>query len=211
MESIPLNPDSELSDRLNPEGLPVLGFIGSLYRYEGVSWLVRAVAELRRRGSAFKLIILGRGEDAAAIRQAIQETGSDGYVLYLGQVAHDQVQRYYSIIDIVVYPRHSIRLTELVTPLKPLEAMAQGKAVMGSSVGGIRELVEDERTGLLFEPGNIDHFCRQARRLIADSALRRKLAEQGRTFVLEQKGWSVISARYSRVYDFASHAAKLRT
>jgi glycogen(starch) synthase len=199
----PRLPDRELSSQFNREGVPVIGFIGSLYYFEGLAWLVRAATELRRRGLCFKVLIIGEGEEAAQIRDAIQETGSSDYISFLGQVPHEEVERYYSVIDIMVYPRRSTRLTELVTPLKPLEAMAQGKAVLGSAVGGIRDLVEDETTGLLFQPMDIDDFCYQAERLIVDVPLRQKISKQGRMFVLQERDWRAISSRYVQVYRFA--------
>jgi len=181
---------------------PVFVFFGSLYRYEGISWLIRAMAELRRRGHKFELLIIGRGEDQAAIRDAIQEVQAGDYVHTVDHVPHDQIGRYYSIADIAVYPRLSIRLTELVTPLKPLEAMALKIPVLASSVGGICELVEHERTGLLFEPENIADFCSQAERLILSPSLRESLGERGRDFVLQERNWSIVAQRYQRIYEF---------
>ena len=67
---------------------------------------------------------------------------------------HHEVDRYYGLIDILAYPRKAMRLTELVTPLKPLEAMAQRKLVVASNVGGHRELIEDGVTGTLFPAGD---------------------------------------------------------
>lgn len=199
----PIQADAALRRELALGELPVLGFIGSLYYFEGLSWLVKAAAELHRQGTRFKLIIIGQGEDSAAIRREIAENQAQDYVHYLGKIAHQEVQRYYSVIDVMVYPRRSIRLTELVTPLKPLEAMAQQKAVLGSSVGGMRELVESEITGLLFQPENIADFCRQARRILQNRALRDTLAQQGRDFVLCEKDWRQVAKRYHKVYASA--------
>lgn len=116
--------DQQLADKLGLDGGPVLGFFGSLYRYEGVAWLIRAAAELYSRGNRFKLLIVGGGEDEAAIGDAIRECGAGGYVSTINRVPHDEIRRYYSVVDIMVFPRLSVRLTELVTPLKPLEAMS---------------------------------------------------------------------------------------
>jgi glycosyltransferase involved in cell wall biosynthesis len=200
----PLPRDGDLSRKLDlTEGEPVLGFIGSLWRFEGVSWLVRAVAQLRRRGTRFRLLIVGAGEEAPAIRAAIKEFSVEDLILFPGPVSHDEVHRYYSIMDVLVYPRRRIRLTEKVTPLKPLEAMAQGKAVLGSDVGGIRELVEPEETGLLFNPDDIDDFCKQATRLLADPDLRQRLGERGRQAILRKWDWKLLARQYDAVYEAA--------
>ncbi len=201
----PVPRDESLAAKLGLGREPVLGFIGSLYRWEGVAWLVQAVAELRRRGTACKLLIVGDGEEMHAVREAVRQFNAQGFIQVLGRVPHGDIERYYSVVDVLVYPRHSIRLTELVTPLKPLEAMALGKAILGSNVGGIRELVEPEKTGILYRADNVDDFCVQAKRLLADANLRRKLSEEAREFILREKDWNVVAQRYIDVYDFAIH------
>lgn len=193
--------DENLARELNLNDVPVMAFFGSLYRYEGVSWMVRAAATLRSRGHKFQILIIGRGEDRAAIEGAVRDCNASEYVRCLDAVPHEQISRYYSLADIVVYPRRSVRLTELVTPLKPLEAMALAKPVLASSVGGICELVEDERTGLLFRPEDQNDFCRQAERLLISPSLRKQLAENGRAYVAREKSWAVLGRRYSEIYD----------
>lgn len=198
--------DLVLARQLNLEGSLVFGFIGSLYHYEGVSWLVQAVMALRRSGVPCKLLIIGEGEDTPEIKRTIRELGAAEFVLAPGRVPHSDVHRYYSVMDIMVYPRRRSRLTETVTPLKPLEAMALAKPVLASEVGGIRELVQPEQTGLLFAPENIEDFCRQARRLVSDQHLRRTLGDQARDAVLKERDWKTLATRYQKVYEFAISA-----
>lgn len=200
---IPSPRDAELAAQLGLTNEPVLGFIGSLYRYEGIAWLVRASAKLRREGVFFQILIVGHGEDLPEIQAAIQETGAQCYVHVAGQVPHGQIQRYYSLMDVMVYPRRRVRLTELTTPLKPLEAMAQAKAVLASDVGGIRELVEPEQPCLLFRADDIDDFCRRARQLICDECFRRDMGEKARQMTLREKDWNVLARRYETVYSLA--------
>src|SRR5207245_1470005 len=128
---------------------------------------------------------------------------AEDFIQVLGRVPHGEIERYYSVVDVLTYPRHSIRLTELVTPLKPLEAMALGKAILGSDVGGIRELVESEKTGILYRADNVDDFCVQAKRLLSLTDLRRELGEKAREFILREKDWNVLARRYLDIYDFA--------
>ncbi|HVI09888.1 MAG TPA: glycosyltransferase [Candidatus Binatia bacterium] len=194
--------DRQLASELRLGERPTLGFFGSLYRYEGVSWMIRAAARLRARGHRFNILIVGRGEDRKAIDDAITDCDASDYVRLLDHVPHEEIGRYYSVVDIAVYPRRSIRLTELVTPLKPLEAMALNKAVLASSVGGIRELVGHERTGLLFQPEDENDFAAQAERLLASPSLRRTLGENGREFVARERSWEMLAQQYERIYEF---------
>lgn len=195
--------DASLAAELGVDGVRTLGFLGTLFLWEGIAWLISAAQELHKRGVVFKLLIVGDGPDAENVKNAIQKAGAQSYISYLGRVPNDQVERYYSLMDVMLYPRRSIRLTELVTPLKPLEAMALGKPVLGSGVGGIRELVEPEVTGLLFDPGNIDSFCQEATRLLMDEELGRRLGSQARQMIVEEKDWKTIVQRYQQVYEFA--------
>jgi PEP-CTERM/exosortase A-associated glycosyltransferase len=195
--------DATLLRDLCLENEPVIGFIGSLYRYEGMAWLVRAATELRRGGVPFQLLIVGQGEEMPEIQAAIQQNEAKDYVRVVGHVPHNQIQRYYSVMDVMVYPRRSNRLTELTTPLKPLEAMAQGKAVLASNVGGIRELVGSKKTALLFEPDNVQDFCHKAAELLANERYRHELSENAREMILREKDWKVLVRSYEVVYDFA--------
>ncbi|MGB8543316.1 MAG: glycosyltransferase [Candidatus Acidiferrales bacterium] len=192
--------DAELAARLGLGDAPVFGFVGSLYRYEGIAWMVRASERLHREGVKFQILIVGHGEDSQDIQAAIQELRAQDYIKAVGQVPHEQVQSYYSLMDVLVYPRRSVRLTELTTPLKPLEAMAQRKAVLASDVGGIRELVEPEIPCLLFKADDVEDFCRKAKQLICDGSFREELAERGRQMILREKDWDVLAERYRAVY-----------
>jgi len=200
----PVVRDNALAASLGLNGAPTLGFIGTLFPWEGIAWLVRAAKQLHARGTPFKLVIIGDGADANELKKSIRENNAGSYVSFLGRVSHEQVERYYSVMDIMVYPRRSVRLTELVTPLKPLEAMALGKAVLGSSVGGIRELIANDETGMLFEPENIEDFCRQAARLLQDAALRRSLGDRARQAMCAGRDWKTLVGRYEGVYETAS-------
>ena len=200
--------DAALSANLRVDGIPTLGFLGTLFPWEGVAWLVQATATLHARGVHFKLLIVGDGAESGAIRAAIAKENAEDYVSYLGRVPFEDVHRYYSVMDVLVYPRRSLRITEFVTPLKPLEAMALAKPVLGSAVGGIRELIEPDVTGLLFEAGNIDDFCRQAQRLLADPKLLRQLGERARLMVSGERNWETLARRYEEVYDAAIRKAR---
>ena len=196
--------DELLASELGLNRDPVIGFVGSLYRYEGIAWLVRAAAELRRRGVPLQILIVGTGEELPEIQAAIRETEAQEFAHAMGSVPHDQIERYYSLMDVMVYPRRRNRLTELTTPLKPLEAMAQGKAVLASDVGGIRELVEPDIPCMLFQPDDIEDFFNKGSQLLSNERFRRDWGERGRQMVLREKDWRVLAMRYHAVYDFAA-------
>lgn len=207
---VPRARDTVLAQQLGIKDIPTLGYLGTFFPWEGVSWLVNAVVDLRQRGLEFRLLLIGDGTDAASVKRAIAEYRCEDYILYLGRIPHEQVERYYSAIDILVYPRLRSRITELVTPLKPLEGMALGKAVLASDVGGIRELIIPEITGLIFRAGDKTDFADQAERLLRDPFLRDSLGSAARKTVTTEKNWKNVVGTYKSVYVRARQSAEMR-
>src|SRR5262249_23733720 len=120
---------------------------------------------------------------------------------FVGRVPHEQVERYYSLIDVLVYPRKHMRLTDLVTPLKPLEAMAQRRLVAASDVGGHRELIRDGDTGTLFPPDDPAALAQAGAKVFENRGGWEAQRERGRTFVEKERNWSSNISRYEPVYQ----------
>ncbi len=193
--------DVELSERLGLGSGPVLGFIGSLYGYEGLDFLIRALPSIVAVHPGTQVILLGGGPAEAFLRRLASELDVHRRVHFVGRVPHEDVRRYYSIIDLLVYARVSIRLTEIVTPLKPLEAMALGRLYIASNVGGHREVVPRALQPYLFRPGDPAALARAALELLAARDRWPMLAAAGRSYVAEQRSWRRSVARYAQVYE----------
>lgn len=185
---------------LGLEGKHVLAFIGSFYAYEGLDVLIDALRELPSR---VHLLLVGGGPQDVRLRARVRNLGLESRVIFMGQVPHDEVRHYYGIADLLVYPRRQMRLTELVTPLKPLEAMAQGRVVVASDVGGHRELITDGRTGVLFPAGDVRALARQVTRLLEEPDVCAKLRQAARTYVESERTWAASAARYGVAYRSA--------
>ncbi|MEW6627679.1 MAG: glycosyltransferase, partial [Pseudomonadota bacterium] len=148
-----------------------------------------------------RLLLVGGGPMEQALRaQAIASPFAD-HIIFVGRVPHDQVEHYYAQVDILAYPRKAMRLTELVTPLKPLEAMAQGRLVAASNVGGHRELIEDGVTGTLFAPDDPAAIARSLADMFADRAAWDERRRVARAFVERDRNWSSNIVRYEPVYQ----------
>lgn len=192
--------DDGLASDLGLEGTTVLGFLGSFYAYEGLSLAIRALPAIRERVPNTHLLLVGGGPQEAALKELIASLGLEAHVTLTGRVPHDDVHRYYSLVDILVYPRLPMRLTELVTPLKPLEAMAQGKLVVASDVGGHRELIRDGVTGRLFRAGSAEALAVAAVGLIEDRSQWESQRQAGRRFVEQERSWAASVANYDAVF-----------
>ena len=195
--------DPTLRARLGLNGGPVLGFIGSFYRYEGLDVLVDAMAEILRVRPDARLVLVGGGEVEDEIKAQVEDRGLGKAVHFSGRVPQSETAAYYSIMDLLVYPRRSMRLTELVTPLKPLEAMALGKVVVGSDVGGIRELVEDGVTGRLVPAGDVRSLARACISMIQDREEIGAMGVRARARAIGERSWERIVSRYDHVYRAA--------
>ncbi len=180
---------------------PVIGFIGSFYDYEGLDDLVAALPAIRREHPGTKLLLVGGGPRDAALRARAAVSPAPGAVIFTGRVPHEEVERYYSLIDILAYPRKRSRLTDLVTPLKPLEAMAQGRLVAASDVGGHRELVEDGVSAVLFPPDDPAGAARVLGRMLANRANWPAMQDAARQHVSANHDWAANIQRYQSVYQ----------
>lgn len=197
----PPPPDLALARQLGLGKGPVLGFIGSFYDYEGLDDLIAAMPLIRARIPDAALLLVGGGPMEAALRaQATASRASDA-IRFVGRVPHGEVERYYSLIDILVYPRKRMRLTDLVTPLKPLEAMAQRRLVAASDVGGHAELIEHGRTGTLFPADKPEALAASIAEMVANRAEWPARRDAARQFVAEQRNWQVNIERYQPVYQ----------
>lgn len=195
--------DAELAASLGLDGAAVLGFIGSFYDYEGLDILLKSVPLILARMPEVRVLLVGGGPQEAELKQLAGKLGIEDKVIFTGRVPHADVQRYYSIVDLFIYPRSAMRLTELVTPLKPLEAMAQHQMVAASNVGGHRELIEDGVTGTLFAPDDPVALSNAVAKLFADRTSWPKLLQQARRFVETERNWDKSVANYERVYALA--------
>lgn len=183
------------------EGRTVIGFIGSFYAYEGLDLLVDAMPALIKARPDACLLLVGGGPQEANLKAQVQALGLQAHVVFTGRVPHKEVNRYYDLIHVLAYPRHSMRLTELVTPLKPLEAMAQGQLFVASDVGGHRELVEHQKTGILFKADDAAALAKALLDLLNNPASWPALRANGRHFVESVRNWRTSVANYKPVYE----------
>ena len=193
--------DEPLAHELKLEAGPVIGFIGSFYDYEGLDDLIAAMPSLLCEQPGARLLLVGGGPMEEALKAQAEASPAAFAIRFAGRVPHDRVERYYSLCDVMAYPRKRSRLTDLVTPLKPLEAMAQGKLVAASDVGGHRELVTDGVTGRLFAPDDPAACAEALARLLDDRPQWDVNRAAGRAHVETGHDWAANVQRYQGVYQ----------
>jgi PEP-CTERM/exosortase A-associated glycosyltransferase len=203
--------DPALREELGLSGALVLGFIGFFHAYEGLAVLLRALPELLAREPRVRVLLVGGGRQESELRQLAADLGVASQVVFAGYVPHADVRRYYDLMDVLVYPRLSIRLTELVTPLKPLEAMAQGRLVAASDVGGHRELIRPGETGMLFKAGDPAALAASVLDLLRHTGRWLDLKSAARRYVETERNWKASVARYQDVYSRLTQPPPVRS
>jgi PEP-CTERM/exosortase A-associated glycosyltransferase len=192
--------DAQLRNRLGLDDANVVGFAGSFYAYEGLDLLIDAVAMLAPNRPRLRALLVGGGPQEDALRARAASHGIAERVLFTGRIPHGEIERYYGLIDVLAYPRRRMRLTDLVTPLKPLEAMAQGRMFVASDVGGHRELVQHGVNGFLCKSDDAAALARAVADVLDNPQAWPRIAAQARQFVENERTWTRSVRRYRDVY-----------
>jgi len=194
--------DKQLEKELDFQNKVVIGYIGSFVKYEGLDLLLEACAILKKKlGDCFRVLLVGDGEIMQQLRKQSRFLQLEDIVRFTGRVSHENVNRYYSLIDIAPLPRKGFRVCELVSPLKPFEAMGAGKVLITSSVQALAEIVEDGKTGFIFEKDNAEDLADKLELVISNEKLRTEIGVNANKWVIENHSWDVISKRVIHAYE----------
>jgi glycosyltransferase involved in cell wall biosynthesis len=197
---VPQERDRDLEDQLGVAGKTVIGYAGGLVHYEGLEVLLDATAALKQRRSDFHVVVVGDGQHERTIRALAAKLRLEEVMTFTGRVPHRQVQRYLSLFDIAPFPRQPLPVCELISPIKPFESMAMGKAVVVSSVAALTEIVQDGKTGLVFTKGEPADLARTLERLLDSRALRESLGRAAREWVIAERDWAKIVPTVDEAY-----------
>jgi glycosyltransferase involved in cell wall biosynthesis len=180
----------------------VVGYISSFSAYEGIPTLLEAAAVLSHRPGRLRVLLVGDGAEGAAISAAGRRLGlDDGTLVMPGRVPHAEVAAYHTLIDVFVVPRTNDRVSRLVTPLKPFEAMATGRAVVVSDVPALREIVAPGETGATFRAEDAGDLARVLGELLDDPPLRARLGARAREWVVAERTWDANGRRYRELFE----------
>lgn len=189
-----------LAHKLGLTGHLVLGYVGSFHPSEGLELLLRAMPSMLAAVPSLRLLLVGGGPQDAELRALARQLGMERRVIFAGPVAQSGIADYYQMIDVLVYPRLPMGLSELVTPLKPLEAMAHGRLLVASDVGGHREIIENGKTGILFKAGDGLALSEAVLGLLRHADSWPALRQAARRYVELERNWGASVARYGALY-----------
>lgn len=192
--------NKNLVTKLGLENKTVVGYVGSILNYEGIGLLLDAARRLKAERDDLMFLFIGDGAELTHYRERVADEGLSGSVIFTGRVPHEEVEEYYSVIDIAPFPRLPWPVCEMVSPLKPFEAMAMEKTVIASDVAALAEIVVDGETGALFQKGNPEALIHVLRNLLDSPDLRVRLAKAGRQWVEQERDWRVLAKKIDAIY-----------
>jgi glycosyltransferase involved in cell wall biosynthesis len=196
----PAEPSRKLQQKYGLDGRTVIGYISNIdHPREGQEILIEATARLRARGRDVVCLLVGDGQRRKELEE-LAASAAPGGVVFTGKVPHEQVRDYYALIDIFVVPRVDERAARLVTPLKPFEAMAMRRPLIVSDLPALAELAKPGERGLVFTPGDSDSLALAVETMLDNPDLARRLAEEGRRWVLAERTWAANGKRYQDIY-----------
>ncbi|NDC57207.1 MAG: glycosyltransferase, partial [Alphaproteobacteria bacterium] len=150
------------------------------------------------------LLWVGDGVVLPALMSQAKKLNVDDMIISLGRQPFEEVPNLYSLVDVSAFPRKGFEICEIVSPLKPFESMAMGKAVVVSSVRPLQEIVTHKKTGLVHEKDNAESLAEALRVMITKPALRQKYAAAAREWLVATRNWDKIAADVSAVYETLS-------
>jgi glycosyltransferase involved in cell wall biosynthesis len=198
----PMEADPELRARYGLGDRMVIGYISTLdSKREAIDVLLRATSELVRGGLPVMCLVVGDGKRRADYEALARELGLGGAAVFTGSVPHEDVARYYALIDIFVIPRRNDRAAVFTTPLKPFEAMAMARPLLVSDLPALVDTAGHGERGLSFTSDDPSALAAAARTLIEQPELRRQLGEAGREWVVRERTWTANGRRYRELFD----------
>lgn len=179
---------------LRAEKCPTIGFVGTLKPWHGLEHLVSAASSLRARGRDFRMLIVGDGPERAALDAQIDSAGLRPVTTLTGAVDPAEVPGLIAQMDIAVAPYPDIA-DFYFSPLKVMEYMSAGRAVLASAIGDIIGLVDHDVTGRLYPAGNVAELAAQLDLLLADGNLRARLGNAARKQAIAAMSWDSVAER----------------
>lgn len=199
----PEEPDLQLKERLGLRGKAVAGYISNLSEREGQHVLLRAVAKARYSGVDISCLIVGAGSQSERLRELAFNLGISEHVVFTGEVPHDEIAKYYALIDIFVVPRVPDFASDFVTPMKPFEALAMSRAVVISDRPALLEVVEPGVRGLCFRTGDVEQLAGLLQTLSESPSTREQYGRAGRAWIEQDRSWLKTIRIYEEVYRAA--------
>lgn len=170
--------------------------VGRLIEIKGLDYLIRAMNHVLREEPDAVLIIVGSGPEKDRLISLSRQLGIKEHIRFIDAVPQKKLAKFYSLADVFVMPSVISEGLGLVL----LEASSCGTAVIGTDIGGIRDIIEHEHTGLMVHPKDSEALARTILRVLQDKSFGEKLVSNARQLVKEQFSWNAIAEKFAGIY-----------
>jgi glycosyltransferase involved in cell wall biosynthesis len=186
--------------KYNLQGNKVFGFVGSFHYWHGVEQLQSLLLDILLNYDNTMFLMVGDGPLKQNMEHFIKKNKIKDKVILTGYVEYNKIPLYLAAMDIVLapYPKHQIFY---FSPIKLFEYMAAGKSVLASSIGQIKEIIEDGVNGILFEAGNYDDLLEKSILLLKDNSIREKIGRAARKTIEKNYSWRHTAEKLHRVIE----------
>jgi glycosyltransferase involved in cell wall biosynthesis len=181
----PTKTGNGIKKRLSMADKRVVGFIGYFYPWHGIELLLKAFPLLKKEIKEVGYLLIGDGPIFPKIQEAVTSNNFQEDIIMTGKVPHGEVPNLISAFDIAVMPHSNV----YGSPMKILEYMAMGKAVVAPRLGPLEDVIDDGKTGLLFEPENAEDLTQKILKLLLDEKLRETLGSVARESIIKEHNW----------------------
>lgn len=198
----------------------VIGYIGTFSEYEGLDDLVKACSQVRQQGLDVSLLLVGSSNPSGLtqgslrncslslrLKKLADSLGFSEYLHLTGRVPYKNLIDYYALVDLVVIPRKSYSVSELVPPIKPAEAAAHGKAILVSDVNPLRDIMQEAQVNECFKAGDITALALKIKEILGDKNRLKALGRAYRQWVSTQRTWTKVTESFVDKYPAGSIVA----
>ncbi|NWN83353.1 MAG: glycosyltransferase [Halomonas sp.] len=201
----PMDADADTRAALNlAPGVPVIGYAGSATDHSGLVLQLQALARLKQQGQAFVFVLVGDGNGVDRARATARELGIEAACRFTGRVPHEQLPRYLACLDILVVPRPAAPLTEVAAEIKPLEAMAMGKAlVLSDDTPHLALAGAQDQRARRFPRDNAQALSEALQDLIASPDQRQRLGQAARRWVEQERSVRQLALTFAAALEHA--------
>ncbi len=196
---VPMDKAPDVIEKYKLNNSSVIGYIGSIRKLEGLSYLIDAFRIIKEQNKKVKLIVVGDGPEKENLKSQTERLNLED-IIFTGKIFHENILGFYSVIDLFIFPRIDAKINRTVTPLKPLEAMAAGKVCLCSNVAGLTEFIKDDYNGVIFESEDAEDLADKVLNILADPERYDRIKANGLAWVRKERDWKVLIPRYNEIY-----------
>ena len=176
-------------------------FVGRLSEQKGIQYIIESIPSINKKIKNIKLLIVGEGTYKKELTRTIKKLNLESKVEFKGALPKNELVDYYNLADVVVMPSLAGRTGTEGQGLVLLEAMACGKAVVGTNIGGIKDIIKDGENGLLVKQKESKELANKIVNLLKDSKLRKRIEKNGKKFAIKNYSWQSIVKKFEITYQ----------